>query len=79
MIPKIPLFQMFASERIIFERNRFIEVARILLNADDGRCMFLQIKKGYYTPSKIGITEESVTIPDNEDIKKDIAERLMKI
>jgi hypothetical protein len=72
-------FDTIKSEKIPFGKNNFIEVARKKAIANDGENEFISISRGYFLPNNEARFKKSITIPDDENIKKFIAEKLLQV
>ena len=72
-------FDTIKSEKIPFGKNNFIEVARKKAVANDGENEFISISRGYFLPNNEARFKKSITIPDDENIKKFIAEKLLQV
>lgn len=71
-------FDTLKSEKIPFGRNNFIEVARKKAVANSIEKEFVSISRGYFLPNDTARFKKSITIPDDEAIKKFIAEKLLQ-
>jgi len=76
---KMVKFETIKAEKVDFGRNNFIEVARKRAIADDGENEFIAISRGYYLPDESERFKKSLTIPDDEDIKKFIAQKIIDL
>jgi hypothetical protein len=72
-------FETIRAEKINFGRNNFIEIARKKAIADNGTNEFISISRGYYLPDESERFKKSLTIPDEEEIKKFIANMLVEL
>ena len=72
-------FETIRAEKINFGRNNFIEVARKKAIADNGTNEFISISRGYYLPDESERFKKSLTIPDEGDIKKFIADKILEL
>ena len=72
-------FQTIQAEKVKFGRNNFLEVARKKAIAETGENEFLSISRGYYLSDGTERFNKSLTIPDEEDVKKFIAENILKM
>ena len=72
-------FETIRAEKVNFGRNNFIEIARKKAIADNGTNEFISISRGYYLPDETERFKRSLTIPDEEDIKKFIADKLLEL
>ena len=72
-------FETLRAEKINFGRNNFIEIARKKAIADNGTNEFISISRGYYLPDESERFKKSLTVPDEENIKKFIAEKILEL
>lgn len=72
-------FETLRAEKVNFGRNNFIEVARKKAVAENGTNEFISISRGYYLPDESERFKKSLTIPDEEDIKKFIANKILEL
>jgi len=73
-------FETVDFKNIPFGRNNFIEIARkkaILENG--GANEFISISRGYFQADDSKRYKNSVTVPLDEDIRKQISEQLVNI
>lgn len=72
-------FVTIGSDKISFGRNNFIEVARKRAVTDDGENEFISISRGYYLPDGTERFKKSLTIPDEEEIKEFVINRISSL
>jgi hypothetical protein len=72
-------FETVRAEKINFGRNNFIEIARKKAIADNGTNEFISISRGYYLPDETERFKKSLTIPDEDEIKKFIANLILEL
>ncbi|MGA1866206.1 MAG: hypothetical protein ACMUFK_01925 [Thermoplasmatota archaeon] len=73
-------FETIEFKNIPFGKNNFIEVARKrALMGNGGKSEFISISRGYFTTNDEKRYKNSVTIPLDEDVRKQIADNIMKI
>ena len=72
-------FETVRAEKINFGRNNFIEIARKKAIAANGTNEFISISRGYYLPDETERFKKSLTIPDEDDIKKFIANLILEL
>jgi len=72
-------FETIASDKITFGKSNFIEVARKRAVSKDGETEFLSISRGYTLRDGSERYKSSLTIPDDPEVKKFIAERLSSL
>jgi hypothetical protein len=76
---KMVEFETIKAEKVQFGRNNFLEVARKKAIGEDGENEFISISRGYFLPDKTERFKKSLTIPDDADIKKFIAEKVLEL
>ena len=69
-------FETLKAEYVKFGRNNFIEVARKKAISDDGEREFLSISRGFFLDDGSKRWKASITLPDEDDKRKKIAELL---
>ena len=72
-------FETIKAEKVSFGRNNFLEVARKKAIGEDGENEFISISRGYFLPDKTERFKKSLTIPDDAEIKKFIAEKVLEL
>lgn len=72
-------FETIKAEKVNFGRNNFLEVARKKAIGEDGENEFISISRGYYLPDKTERFKKSLTIPDDDEIRKFIAEKVLEM
>ena len=72
-------FQTIKAEKVKFGRNNFLEVARKKAIAETGENEFLSISRGYYLSDGTERFNKSLTIPDEDEVKKFIADNILKM
>jgi len=73
-------FETIDFKNIPFGKNNFIEVARkraVLGNG--GQSEFISISRGYFTNNDEKRYKNSVTIPLDDDVRKQIAQNILEI
>ena len=73
-------FETMDFKNIPFGKNNFIEVARkraVLGNG--GQTEFISISRGYFTNNDEKRYKNSVTIPLDEEVRKQIAQNILEI
>ncbi|MBN1390049.1 MAG: hypothetical protein JXA22_05345 [Candidatus Thermoplasmatota archaeon] len=73
-------FETIEFKNVPFGKNNFIEVARkraVLGNG--GQSEFISISRGYFTTNDEKRYKNSVTIPLDEDVRKQIAQNILEI
>jgi hypothetical protein len=69
-------FETLKAEYINFGRNNFIEVAKKKAVSNDGEREFLSISRGFYLDDGSKRWKASITLPDEDDKRKKIADLL---
>ena len=69
-------FETLSSEKVNFGRNNFLEVARKRAKTDDGENEFISVSRGYYLPDGSERFKKSLTIPDDEEIRTFVADKI---
>ena len=73
-------FETIRAEKVNFGRNNFLEIARKKAIADNGGTNeFISISRGYYLPDETERFKKSITVPDDEEIKKFIADKIIEL
>ena len=69
-------FETLSSEKVNFGRNNFLEIARKRAKTDDGDNEFISVSRGYYLPDGSERFKKSLTIPDDEEIRNFVADKI---
>lgn len=69
-------FVTIEADKISFGRNNFIEVARKKAITEDGENEFISISRGYYLPDGTERFKKSLTIPDEEEVKSFVIQKI---
>lgn len=72
-------FETISSDRIPFGKNNFIEVARKRAVSKDGATEFVSISRGYTMRDGSERYKSSLTIPDDDEVRKFIIEKLTSL
>ena len=74
-------FKTIKAEEIKFGRNSFVEIARKVAVSDEGENEFVSISRGFYGTdgSKRFSRGKNISIPNEEGVVKDLAEKLQKV
>ena len=72
-------FETIKSEKVNFGKNNFLEVARKKAITDEGENEFISVSRGYFLDDGSERFKRSLTIPDDADIKKFIAEKIVEL
>lgn len=67
-------FETMKAEEVKFGKNNFIEVARKKAIGEALSKEFLAVSRGFYLPDGTKKWKSSITLPDEEDKRKRIAE-----
>ena len=76
---KMVNFETLKSEKKEFGRNNFLEVARKKAITEDGENEFISLSRGYFLPDGSERFKKSLTIPDDEEIKKFVAKNILEL
>lgn len=72
-------FETLKSEEIPFGNNNFLEIARKVAKSEDGETEFLQVARGFFAPDGSKRYKKSIAIPDNQEIKDFLVEKIKEI
>lgn len=72
-------FEVVSSERIPFGKNNFLEVARKKAVSDTGTTEFISLSRGYTMKDGSERYKSSISIPDEPEIKKFLAEKIANL
>ena len=72
-------FETIKSEKVNFGKNNFLEVARKKAITDEGENEFISVSRGYFLDDGSERFKRSLTIPDDAEIKKFIAEKIVEL
>lgn len=72
-------FEVVDSQRIPFGKNNFIEVARKRAVSESGSTEFISLSRGFTMKDGSDRYKSSISIPDDEEIRKFLSEKLMDI
>lgn len=72
-------FEVMNSHRVPFGKNNFLEIARKKAISDNNTTEFISLSRGYTTKDGSERFKSSISIPDDPDIRKFLAEKLMEI
>jgi acetone carboxylase gamma subunit len=72
-------FETVSSDKIPFGKNNFIEVARKRAVSKDGTTEFVSISRGYTMRDGTERYKSSLTIPDDDEVRQFIIEKLSSI
>ena len=72
-------FETIKAEKVNFGKNNFLEVARKKAITEDGENEFISVSRGYFLDDGSERFKRSLTIPDDPEIKKFIAEKIVEL
>ncbi len=72
-------FETIKAEKKEFGRNNFLEVARKKAITDDGENEFISVSRGYFLPDGSERFKKSLTIPDDDELKKFVSEMILEL
>jgi hypothetical protein len=72
-------FEVVSSERVPFGKNNFLEVARKKAVSETGVTEFISLSRGYTMKDGSERYKSSISIPDDPEIRKFLAEKLESI
>ena len=72
-------FKTLKSEDVKFGNNNFIEIARKKALSEQGEREFLSISRGFYLQDGSKAWRASITLPDEDEKRKKIAELIEKL
>ena len=72
-------FETIRSEKVIFGRNNFLEVARKRATTSEGTKEFISASRGFYLPDKTERFKRSLTIPDEPEVLAFVADRIRSL
>ncbi len=72
-------FETVSSDKIPFGKNNFIEVARKRAVSKEGTTEFVSISRGYTMRDGTERYKSSLTIPDDDEVRQFIIEKLSSI
>jgi hypothetical protein len=78
-VKKMVSFETLKAEKKEFGRNNFLEVARKKAITDEGEKEYISVSRGYFLPDGSERFKKSLTIPDDDDIKKFVAEHIVNL
>jgi len=78
-VKKMVNFETLKSEKKEFGRNNFLEVARKKAITEDGESEFISVSRGYFLPDGSERFKKSLTIPDDDEIKKFVAQSILEL
>jgi hypothetical protein len=72
-------FETLKAEEIKFGKNNFLEIARKKAVVEGGENEFIAISRGFFLPDGTKRFKKSLAIPDSEEIKKFIADKVKSL
>jgi hypothetical protein len=69
-------FETMKAEEVKFGKNNFLEVARKKATSEQGENEFIAISRGFFLPDGTKKFKRSIAIPDEDEIKNFIAEKI---
>mgnify|MGYP000871805623 FL=1 len=72
-------FEVVNSQRIPFGKNNFLEVARKRAVSKSGTTEFISLSRGYTMKDGSERYKSSISIPDEEEVRKFLAEHVQNI
>lgn len=72
-------FQTVKAEEIKFGKNNFLEVARKKAIVEEGENEFVAISRGFFLPDGTKKFKKSLAIPDQDEIKNFVAEKIKEV
>ncbi len=72
-------FETIKAEQVKFGSNNFIEVAKKKAVSEDGEREFISISRGFYLPDGSMRWKASITLPDEDENRKKIADLITSL
>jgi hypothetical protein len=69
-------FQTLKAEEVKFGKNNFLEIARKKAVTEEGENEFIAISRGFFLPDGTKRFKKSIAIPDQDDVKTFIADKI---
>ena len=69
-------FETIKAEEVKFGKNNFLEVARKKATSEQGENEFIAISRGFFLPDGTKKFKRSIAIPDEDEIKTFISEKI---
>lgn len=74
------MYETIKSERIKFGRNNFMEVARRKAKVSpEEESIYISITRGYYLPDGTEKIRKTISLPDDDELKKFISEKILEV
>ena len=71
-------FTTIKAEEVKFGKNNFLEIARKKATSEQGENEFIAISRGFFLPDGTKKFKRSIAIPDEDEIKKFVSEKIME-
>ena len=71
-------FTTVKAEEVKFGKNNFLEIARKKATSEQGENEFIAISRGFFLPDGTKKFKRSIAIPDEEEIKKFVSDKIME-
>jgi len=72
-------FQTLKAEEIKFGKNNFLEIARKKAVAEEGENEFIAISRGFFLPDGSKRFKKSLAIPDDDNIKNFVIDKIKEM
>jgi hypothetical protein len=72
-------FEVISSHRVPFGKNNFLEIARKRAISGSSSTEFISLSRGYTMKDGSERFKSSISIPDDGEIRKFLADKLMEI
>lgn len=72
-------FKVLKADEIKFGKNNFLEIALKKAVTEEGENEFISISRGFYLPDGTKRFKRSIAIPNDEQIRKEIATKIKEI
>ena len=72
-------FQTVKAEEVKFGKNNFLEIARKKAVTDEGENEFIAISRGFFLPDGTKRFKKSIALPDEEEVKNFVVEKIKAV
>lgn len=72
-------FKVLKAEEVKFGKNNFLEIALKKAVTEEGENEFVSISRGFYLPDGTKRFKRSIAIPNDEQIRGEIAKKIQEI
>ena len=72
-------FQTVKAEEVKFGKNNFLEIARKKAITNEGENEFIAISRGFFLPDGTKKFKKSIALPDDEEVKKFVVEKITAV